>query len=368
MKKKITIFISVVVLIMALTGCSYDIWKGYSEEDIPVTEDVSVVPTMKDKITADAAWCGTFQLVWNDMKHEVVKKDIEFNPQEVMVENLNQEDFTTEMLSEEYYFKKYGLKTLELKEEIEKGIKDKFDQASDILDDFDWSEEELNDPEDPDMRRYFFYVMLYRKFEFLNQFDILTNGSFGDKYQDVEYFGIDNQSNEKLDEQIQVLYYFSKEDFGILLKTKNKDEVIFCKSPEGNTFEEIYRNMNDKANIFSGSKSFEERDLLKVPKLEFNLKREYIELEHKPFKTADPVYDMAEIEKAIQTIKFSLDEKGGEIKSEAAIDAKNFATAVGPREDEPRRFYLDDTFAIFLREEGKELPYFAARIEDITKF
>jgi len=37
-------------------------------------------------------------------------------------------------------------------------------------------------------------------------------------------------------------------------------------------------------------------------------------------------------------------------------------------EPEPRYFYVDDTFAIFLREKGKDMPYFAGIITDITKF
>ena len=74
-----------------------------------------------------------------------------------------------------------------------------------------------------------------------------------------------------------------------------------------------------------------------------------------------------EIQKAIQTIKFSLDEKGGEIKSEAAIDIP-IGIGSKPKKDEPRYFYVDDTFAIFLREKGKSKPYFAGRIDDITKF
>lgn len=79
---------------------------------------------------------------------------------------------------------------------------------------------------------------------------------------------------------------------------------------------------------------------------------------------------MAEIQKAIQTIKFSLDEKGGEIKSEAAIDMKMMATSIDSEtiEKQPRYFNVDDTFAIFLREKGKFKPYFAGRIDDITKF
>ena len=33
----------------------------------------------------------------------------------------------------------------------------------------------------------------------------------------------------------------------------------------------------------------------------------------------------------------------------------------------PREFVVDDTFTIFLKEKDKELPYFAAKISDITK-
>ena len=297
---------------------------------------ITVVPTMNDTITADSSWCGTFQLVWNDMKNEVVKKDIVFSPQLDMVKNLNKEDFNESMLSEDYYFKIYGLKSLALKEQIENGIKEKFNQTSDILNDFDWSENGLDDPNNANTRRYFFYTMLYRKFEYLQEFDKLENDKFGDKYKDIEYFGIDKNTKNSVGNQIEVLYYNSKDDFAILINTKTNDEVIFCKSPKGSDFNEIYDNMNNEANKYTGSKSF----------------------------------NTAEIQKAIQTIKFSLDEKGGEIKSEAAIDMTLDATSIGskPKADEPRYFYVDDTFAIFLREKGKSKPYFVGRIDDITKF
>ena len=36
--------------------------------------------------------------------------------------------------------------------------------------------------------------------------------------------------------------------------------------------------------------------------------------------------------------------------------------------EQPRKFYVDDTFAIFLKEHRKDVPYFAGRIEDISKF
>ena len=37
-------------------------------------------------------------------------------------------------------------------------------------------------------------------------------------------------------------------------------------------------------------------------------------------------------------------------------------------EEEKREFSVDNTFSIFLIERGKDTPYFAAKISDITKF
>lgn len=365
-RKVICIVIAVLILIVALVLVIFKEKTGLFNklENLKVTENVEVVPTMQDKLSQDSAWCATFQLVWNDMKNEVVKKDVVFSPQEEMAENLNKEEFTEDMLSDEYYFKIYGLKTLELKEKIEKGIKEKFNQTSDILDDFDWSEEALNDEENASINRYFFYTMLYREFEYLKEFSKLENGAFG-KYDDVKYFGIDVSTDESVRDQIEVLYYNSKDDFAVLINTKTDDEVIFCKSPKGDTFKEIYENMNKKSASYKGSTSFADIDEFKAPNIEFNVRREYKELQNKLFETEA---GMGEIAKAIQTVKFSLDEKGGRIKSEAAIDMKDMMSAIDEDRPSPRYFYVDDTFALFIRQKGSTLPYFAARIEDITKF
>jgi hypothetical protein len=369
-KRKRNILIVIGVLIVYLI-VSYFVYTKYKDnKQILPTEDVSVVATMSDTITKDSSWCATFQLVWNEMKNEVVKKDIVFyegNPE--TVDNLNKEEFDQSMISSDYYYIKYGLKTLDLKKEIENGIKQKFGQTSDILDSFDWSDSGVDDPNNNEERRYFFYTMLYRKFEFLKEFDLLDNDMFGNKYENVEYFGIENISNTSIKGQIEVLYYNSMDDFAILINTKSNDEVIYYKNPEGSNFNEIYSNMMNKAKQYEGNKILNKRDEFKAPKISLNITREYEELENKRFSTADPIYGEGKIEKAIQTIKFNIDEKGGEIKSEAAIDKGAYTTSVKPEDmEEPRYFNVDDTFVLFLREKGKSTPYFALRVEDITKF
>lgn len=392
MRKKFTIVLVIILFIALGIACYLAIDKiygkkntdnsvtniGKSNEVVNVTDDeeddeekdkttnIEVVPTMQDKISADSAWCATFQLVWNDLKDELVGQDIVFNPQIEMVKNLNKEEFNKDMISDEYYYINWGLKTLKLKEEIEKGIKEKFNQTSDILDKFDWSEEGLNDEDNPDLSKYFFYTMLYREFEFPKVFDVLDNGKFGKKYNDVEYFGIDDSSEKILDEQIDVLYYDSEDDFAVVLNTKSGDEVIVSKGADGKSFGEIYDNVATKSEEYEGSKHFEGIDKFKMPKLDFNVLREYKELENKEFSAADG--DAVKIAKALQSIKFTIDEKGGKIKSEAAVSVEKSSMAIGQERPEPRLFYVDDTFTIFLKEEDRDVPYFAARVDDITKY
>lgn len=112
-KNKILISLAIIILLLIIGVIVIKATK------LERTAGITVVPTMSDKITTDSSWCGTFQLVWNDMKNNVVKKDIIFDPQKEMVENLNKEEFNENMISDEYYYKAYGLKTLKLKEEIE---------------------------------------------------------------------------------------------------------------------------------------------------------------------------------------------------------------------------------------------------------
>ena len=315
---------------------------------------INIALTMDDEITKDTAWCGTFQLIWNDLKNDVVKQDIVFNPQLKVVENLNKGSFNTTQISDSSYYKAQGIPTQELKEQIENGIKEKFNETSDILDDFVF---------DGDPNKYFLYAMLKKEFEFENEFDELDDGKFGE-YNDVEYFGINSNSNELLRNQVQVLYYNSKEDFAIKLLTKQNDEVIIARGNEGNTFNEIYNDVKNKQTTYQGNTELSEVDNLQIPKINFDVKKEFEELEDKEFETADR--EIMFIEKALQTIEFELDERGGKVESEAGMMVNKMSAL--PEESEPREFIVDDTFTIFLQEEGKEMPYFCANIDDITKF
>ena len=359
MNKKVLIAIIITMVLIIIASIVFwvqtePIIKVDKREDITNTK-ISVVTSLEDKLSYNTVWSGTFNLIWNDLKNDIVKQNIILNPQLVMVENLNKGTFNTSHISEDSYYKVYGHMTKELKEEIEKAIKDKFNETTDILDDFDWENVEPND--------YFLYAMLKKEFEFKYAFTELENGKFGERYENVKYFGINKDTKELVRDQVTVLYYNSKEDFAVKLSTKTNDEIIVVRGNEdAKTFKEIYENATKKENEYKGSRSFSKKDILKIPNISFDIKREFKELENKHFFL--PNGEKYFIDMAVQTIQFDLDKKGGKIKSEAGMGIKESSAEIL---DESREFLVDDEFTIFLKEKDKDLPYFAARIGNISR-
>ncbi len=363
MKKVLLVAITIIVIIFGVVIYRKIDMKSKSEtkeetegkstsSEIANTEEITTALTLEDEITDNTIWCGTFQLIWNDLKNDLAKQDIVFNPQLKVVENLNKETFKTTDISDKYYYKKVGKTSAELKSEIERAIKEKFNEESDILNDFNWDKDDS----------YFLYTMLKKEFQFNKEFEELEDGNFGN-FEDVKYFGIKRDTTGELKSQVEVLFYNSKDDFAIKLKTKQDDEVILYKNPTGKTFNEIYNNILEQGKNYNGEKTLQSDELLKVPNIKLKEKSEFTEIENKKFLFSNG--DSYHIDKAIQTIEFELDKTGGRIKSEAGMMAKLDAMIT---QEEKREFSLDNTFAIFLIEKNKNVPYFAGKISDITKF
>ena len=106
----------------------FSTWGKKYSAPVASADKMNAVLSLEDKIVDDTVWCGTFNLIWNDLKNELAKKDIEFTPQLDVVRNLNKGTFNTECLSEDSYYKVYGKPTIELKKQIEKEIKRKIER------------------------------------------------------------------------------------------------------------------------------------------------------------------------------------------------------------------------------------------------
>ena len=129
------------------------------------TEGITPLLTLEDEIQDNSIWCGTFQLIWNDLKNKIVGNNIVFinDKDNKYVNELNQESFNELMINDNYYYKNYGYMTIELKDKIINDLKNKFNEKSDILERFSFSK---------NSKDYFLYSMLVRNFKFQEPFDI----------------------------------------------------------------------------------------------------------------------------------------------------------------------------------------------------
>ena len=376
MKNKIIIgIICFIVVLACCIGWYFLMWNkdlSFNREIVTSRKSdwkLHVLTSIDDEVVGDSMWCGTFQLVWNDMVNEVIKKDVEFNPQLKIVKNLNKQTFTNKQLSPNSYYSKFWLLTLDLKAEIENWIKEKFNETSDILDQWaDWSQVPQSDDyyEWKDEKKYGFYAMLKKIFKFENIFDERDNWMFADKYENIKYFWIKWSSDSKLYKQVYVYYYNSDEDFAVALKTKEWEDVILARWIWWESFMDVYKNILNSVKKYKWKHYFTENDYLKVPELKVKNLTEFSELEDKAFYAND--WAVCRIDKALQTIELKLDKEWWEIKSEAWIALSNRSISMEPPKVENRYFYFDKPYIMFLKEENKDLPYFAAQISDITLF
>ncbi len=320
----------------------------------------NLVLSLEDKFKKDAVWCGTFNIIWNDLRDELAKKDIEWimYPKDSILNNLNKGTFTTKELSNNSYYKKIGRPSLELKKEIEKAIKDKFNQNSDVLDEFNWEEA---DPEND----WFLYAMLYKEFEFEKEFDKIGKRSFNNSEEKYEYFGINLETNGEVFNNIKLLWYKDKDHFIAELLTKGNDELLIYKGYTEDNFLDAYNKIKEeesKNNYYGYGRS---GDTFMMPNLKTNIIEEITEVENKDFLFSNG--DSYHIEKALQTVKFELNNKGGKVKSEAAIITyKN--TSIGDPEEPNIHLDVDKDFMLFIREKGSNLPYLALNIKDMSLY
>ena len=316
-------------------------------------QTLEVLPLMSSKsVEQNRLWVGTFQLVWNDLMDVIVKGPVKFEDyKSPLAKELNKQKFTADMLSEDSYYKTYGETSPELKVQIEEAIKEKFNETSDILDSIDWT---------PGPGKCLVYAMLKKDFKFLIAFDKLKPTRFGRSFAKVDYFGIDKKSSNLLDKTVNVLFYNSSKDFAVSINTQNSDVLYLYRTDDNKTFDKLYSDMFMKKSQYEGVSEFMDKDELKIPNISLYRQKSFDELCNHPIKDTDLI-----IGQALETVDFRMDNEGVKLKSEASIATK-MSMPIMPGNLKPRKFYFDNTFVLFLQEVGKEQPYFALRVNDVS--
>ena len=347
MKKLIALFVSAFVIFAGT--------MAFAKEP---AQKVQMLPVFSaDASSADRLWVGTFQLVWNDFMDNVLRGPVIFKKEKSkLAQELNKQTFKKEMLSENSYYTAYGRTSLELKEQIEKAIYEKFNEKSELLDKINW-----NDPNNA----YLMYAMLKKDFKFLTKFDILTAEKFNNSKQKVDYFGIKKTSSPALYNSVNVLFYNSPFDYAVSLQSEN-DEVILYRTNTKKTFDKVYRTLNKKADKYKGEKKFVAGDKLQVPFMTFKNYTNYDELCNKEIKnkaTKERLY----IAQAMQTADFNMNNTGVKLKSEAVMNVMTMSMPLAIKQ-KGRNLYFNKTFYLFMKEKGKSMPYFALRVNDMDLY
>lgn len=333
MNKVSKVSIIVICSIAILSGIAYGasvIYNNYIKNN--TNHRVNINPTYQstiDENTKNNLWIGTLDLAWKDLKEKIGLEKIELegeNPQ--IVQDLNKSTFSKKMLNSNDY-------EINVERTVTNGYK---------ID-----------------------ASLNKKLNFIEPFDnfsdTYTKWTFGDNKEEyIKYFGINNASLEKMNENVEILFYnkigngnLQSNDFAVKLKTKEGDEIILYRTDDKKSFDEYYKDIQEKTSKYTGTKEFSEDDQLRIPYIRINGMISYTELYGKAIKNSEGLY----IYDVIQDVNFSLNEKGCNLSSKASMVTEFLGIG-----DDTKYCYFNDTFILFMKEKDSDRPYFALKVDN----
>ncbi len=327
--KVIVLILCVSVVLSGIVYATSVIYNNYIKNN--TNYKVHMNPTYQstlDENTINNLWVGTLDLAWKDLKEKIGLNKIELeggNPQ--IANDLNDSTFTREMIDRDDYIIN-----------VERTVTD----------------------------GYKIDTTLNKELNFLEVFDNFSNDynqlTFGDSKEYIKYFGINNASLEKMDKNVEILFYnkidnenlFSN-DMAIKLKTKEGDEIILYRTDDKKSFDEYYNDIQIKTNSYTGTREFSEDDELRIPYIRVNGMISYNDLYDKEIKNSNGLY----IFDVIQNVNFSLNEKGCNLSSKASMVTEYLGIG-----EETKYCYFNDTFILFMKEKDCDRPYFALKVDN----
>lgn len=302
-------------------------------------------------------WCASFQLAW-DAACGLVGEDLHFAGREPeTVGHLNRHTLAKGDLDQSSYVAVADFMRNNPHAAIRRELARKF--GSGIAPRF------LPPPElTPRPQDIIAYAFLLKHLEFEVPFERLDQPlAFGGV--EVSAFGIGEEhkpGHAAMYPQVRVLDYGSRDDFVIELLTKSAhDRMILAKVAPQKTLLDTVRSVqkraaNDQRDIATAG------DVLKVPRLNFDITRKYHELLDLKLQVANPeVAGDLQILSAVQNTRFQMDEKGVRLKSESHIA---FGCGEQRLVRRNRDMIFDRPFLILLERANAKCPYFALWVDN----
>ena len=330
MNKVLKIFVIIICTTIALSGIVYAttvIYNKYIKNNTNhnITMNPSYQSTL-DENTINNLWVGTLDLAWKELEDKIGLNKIELEGEMPQIANdLNESTFSKEMLN-----------TNDYKINVERTI----------------------------TNGYKIDATLNKELNFLESFDNFNDykWTFGNSDEAIKYFGINNASPEKMNKNVEILFYnklnngsLLSNDMAIKLKTKEGDEIILYRTDDKKSFDEYYEDIKVKTENYKGRTEFSEDDELRVPYVRVNGMINYNQLYDKKIKNSKGLY----IYDVVQNVNFYLNERGCNLSSKAAMVTEYMGIG-----EDTKYCYFQDTFIIFMKESNSDKPYFALKVDN----
>lgn len=330
MNKVLKIFVIIICTTIALSGIVYAttvIYNRYIKNNTShnITMNPSYQSTL-DENTINNLWVGTLDLAWKDLEEKIGLNKIELEGEMPQIANdLNESTFSKEMLNPNDY-----------KINVERTV----------------------------TNGYKIDATLNKELNFLESFDNFSDykWTFGNSEEYIKYFGINNASPEKMNKNVEILFYnklnngsLLSNDMAIKLKTKEGDEIILYRTDDKKSFDEYYEDIKAKTKNYKGRTEFSEDDELRVPYVKVNGMINYNQLYDKKIKNSKGLY----IYDVIQNVNFYLNERGCNLSSKATMVTEYMGIG-----QDTKYCYFQDTFIIFMKEKNSDKPYFALKVDN----
>ena len=338
--------ISFIIVMFALIGI-YSVANYNSNLAFAENSKIEVVDKAAYVIFNDF-YSPAFQLIWNDFSDKLVKDEVNFvggNP--ILVQNLNERKIEDVNFSKKDLYKIVASQTIKTKKKIERDLKRKFDEKSELLDSLEWSKK----PTD----KTILYSMFKKDILFSKAFNELYPMSFDKSKNTYKFFGVTSSQNIYSD-VIQPVFYKDKNSYAVILNTKTNDEIILYTTNSNDSVFKIWDDLNNKYLSKKMVLTFDKKSELKVPEIEFEKLCNYKELLGKRVVGTNFV-----IGTALEKIDFTLDKEGAKIKNEAIMGVERMSLMP---DCSKKNYSFDKPFILFIRTKGADVPYFALKIKD----
>ena len=287
-------------------------------------------------------FCVTFQLAWNELMDSLIKEPVLLQGDPASARILNRQLTGKDLISNNCFISAAGFKKDGIEEKINTLLSKRFriEPGIDIA---------LVNPEDILVSAFLLKELSFPiPFENINE-PVRFNGSFP-----VQAFGINqftfDQPHRDLSSQVRILHYVDDDNFILeLVSDSVEDELILAKVPPREELFDTIESVLNAIEPYPGE--LFEGETLQIPKFDFNILHNFSDLTGRRFLNKD--FNDYSITKAVQSVRFKLNEKGVLLRSESAVEM----TLGIKNEKRPRKFIFDKPFLVCLKEKNKKFPY-----------